>query len=77
MTSQIIDITDKICPMTTVYVRLSFDRAAPGTDIHILLKGEETRRNVMRLLETLGQIPQCSAPRDTTIADYRISFVKS
>ncbi|MFC0411221.1 sulfurtransferase TusA family protein [Asaia lannensis] len=74
---QIIDITDKICPMTTVYVRLSFDRAQSGEDMRILLKGEETHRNVMSLLKTLGQAPE-SAPADRhSSADYCISLRKS
>ncbi|NIE80203.1 sulfurtransferase TusA family protein [Asaia sp. As-1742] len=77
MSTQIIDITNKICPMTTVYVRLALDRAASGERLVVFLKGEETRRNVLTLLETLGQTAEWSVADDVAEGDYRISLCKS
>lgn len=45
--------------------------------MRILLKGEETRRNVLSLLTTLGQSPECLPAQRDTDADYCISLRKS
>ncbi|WP_122048720.1 sulfurtransferase TusA family protein [Asaia bogorensis] len=77
MTMQIVDITNKTCPMTTVHVRLALDRARSGDALAIFLKGEETRRNVLALLQTLGQKAECTAAQNPDEGDYRISLCKS
>lgn len=77
MSVQIIDITDKTCPMTTVYVRLALDRSQIGQDLLVLLRGEETRRNVLTLLETLGQKAEWEVAENPAESDYRIALCKS
>lgn len=77
MSVQIIDITDKTCPMTTVYVRLALDRSQIGQDLLVLLRGEETRRNVLTLLETLGQKAEWEVSENPVESDYRIALCKS
>ncbi|GBR50831.1 hypothetical protein AA106555_0344 [Neokomagataea thailandica NBRC 106555] len=45
-----IDIRDKKCPMTTVYIRTKFDSIDAGDKLEIILKGHETRKNVQEML---------------------------
>lgn len=77
MPSKKIDIRDKTCPMTTVHVRLALDKSSPGEALEIILRGEETRRNVEILFRTLGQKSDCQPLGEDTIADYRVTLVKS
>ncbi|RUT25007.1 response regulator SirA [Asaia sp. W19] len=77
MTVKIVDITQQICPMTTVHVRLALDQASKGDELEILLKSEETLRNVRVLLNTLGETPFETHPHDEDETRYRITLVKS
>ncbi|WP_081775966.1 sulfurtransferase TusA family protein [Asaia platycodi] len=77
MVTKIIDIRDKTCPMTTVHVRLALDKSSYGEALIIILRGEETRRNVEILLRTLGQQCDCQPLGESATSDYRITLVKS
>ncbi|WP_084294609.1 sulfurtransferase TusA family protein [Asaia prunellae] len=77
MNIKTIDIRDKICPMTTVYVRLALDRSVTGDALEIILHGEETRRNVELLLATLGQQAHSQPIDDNGPSDYIITLTKS
>nr|WP_294916000.1 sulfurtransferase TusA family protein [uncultured Neokomagataea sp.] len=48
-----LDIRDKKCPMTTVYIRASFDGLLSGQLLEITLKGHETYRNVLAMLKII------------------------
>ncbi|GBR50720.1 sulfurtransferase TusA family protein [Gluconobacter sphaericus] len=49
-----IDITEKKCPMTTVYVRVKLDTMTSGQRLEIHLRGTETRKNVCASVKALG-----------------------
>lgn len=49
-----IDITEKKCPMTTVYVRAKLDAMTSGQTLDIRLRGTETRKNVGASVRALG-----------------------
>lgn len=49
-----LDIRDKRCPMTTVYVRTRLDAMTSGQKLKVLLKGEEPKRNVSTAVRALG-----------------------
>lgn len=48
-----LDISDKKCPMTTVYIRTKFDSLLAGESLHITLKGHETYRNISEMLKLI------------------------
>jgi TusA-related sulfurtransferase len=52
--AQTLDITGDTCPMTFVRVRLALDRMESGQILHVILRGEEPRRNVPRTAQQLG-----------------------
>lgn len=76
MNAKIVDIRDKICPMTTVHVRLALDKTPTGSRLDILLSGEETLKNVEILLKTLGQSGERLQTGAHTEHDYTISLSK-
>ncbi len=43
-----IDITNEVCPMTYVRVKLALERLVPGQTLEVVLSGEEPWRNVPR-----------------------------
>ncbi|MFT8808341.1 sulfurtransferase TusA family protein [Gluconobacter sp.] len=49
-----IDITEKTCPMTTVYVRAKLDAMTSGQRLDVRLRGTETRKNVRASVQALG-----------------------
>lgn len=49
-----LDIRDKRCPMTTVYVRTRLDSMTSGQKLRVLIKGEEPKRNVSTAVRALG-----------------------
>ncbi|WP_231490440.1 sulfurtransferase TusA family protein [Gluconobacter roseus] len=49
-----IDITEKKCPMTTVYVRAKLDAMTSGQRLDVRLRGTETRKNVRASVQALG-----------------------
>ncbi|WP_438381252.1 hypothetical protein [Asaia sp. BMEF1] len=63
--------------MTTVHVRLALDKSSRGEVLEIMLRGEETRRNVEILLGTLGQQSDCQPLDESATVDYRVTLVKS
>ncbi|MBR0560308.1 sulfurtransferase TusA family protein [Neokomagataea anthophila] len=48
-----LDIRDKKCPMTTVYIRASFDSLLSGQILEITLKGHDTYRNISDMLKII------------------------
>ncbi|MBF0862123.1 sulfurtransferase TusA family protein [Gluconobacter kanchanaburiensis] len=51
-----IDITEKKCPMTTVYVRVKLDSMTSGQRLEVRLRGTETRKNVGASVRALGHV---------------------
>jgi tRNA 2-thiouridine synthesizing protein A len=49
-----LDITNEVCPMTFVRIRLALDRMAPGSILLVKLRGEEPLRNVPRTAKEQG-----------------------
>ncbi len=49
-----LDITNDVCPMTFVRVRLMLDRMLPAQTLRIRLKGQEPIENVPRSAVALG-----------------------
>ena len=57
-----IDITEKTCPMTTVYVRAKLDGMTSGQRLEVRLRGTETRRNVRASVQALGHVILADSP---------------
>lgn len=57
-----IDITEKKCPMTTVYVRAKLDAMTSGQTLEVRLHGTETRRNVGASVRALGHAILADSP---------------
>ena len=49
-----LDITNDVCPMTFVRVRLALDRLSPGQTLLVRLRGAEPLRNVPRTATEQG-----------------------
>lgn len=49
-----IDVSEKICPMTTVYVRSKIDTMTSGQRLEIILRGSETKNNIEVAMRALG-----------------------
>ena len=71
------DISNEICPMTTVYVRLAIDRLSAGNYLSILLKGTEPHRNVAAAIRALGHDILRDETLDEQAARYRLLVRKS
>ncbi|QDH17077.1 sulfurtransferase TusA family protein [Swingsia samuiensis] len=50
----LLDISNKVCPMTTVYVRNNLDFMENGEKLIVTLRGKETLNNVKKSVEYLG-----------------------
>ncbi|WP_215749999.1 MULTISPECIES: sulfurtransferase TusA family protein [unclassified Gluconobacter] len=50
----LLDVSNKICPMTTVHVRARLDTMTSGQKIKVIVKGEEPRNNVTASVLSLG-----------------------
>jgi len=50
----LLDVRDKRCPMTTVYVRARLDAMTSRQKLRVLVKGEEPKRNVSSAVRALG-----------------------
>lgn len=50
----LLDVSSKICPMTTVYVRARLDIMTSGQKIKVIVKGDEPRKNVTASVLALG-----------------------
>ncbi len=63
-----IDITNEVCPMTYVRVKLALERLQPGQTLEVRLTGDEPWRNVPRSAAEEGhhiieaQSPSLTAP---------------
>ncbi|MBF0887231.1 MULTISPECIES: sulfurtransferase TusA family protein [Gluconobacter] len=57
-----IDITEKKCPMTTVYVRAKLDAMTSGQRLDVWLHGTETRKNVRASVQALGHTILADSP---------------
>ncbi|MBF0863734.1 MAG: sulfurtransferase TusA family protein [Gluconobacter potus] len=57
-----IDITEKKCPMTTVYVRAKLDTMTSGQTLEVRLRGTETRKNVGASVKALGHAILADSP---------------
>ncbi|MBS1102470.1 sulfurtransferase TusA family protein [Gluconobacter sp. Dm-62] len=57
-----IDITEKKCPMTTVYVRAKLDAMTSGQRLEVRLRGTETRKNVRASVQALGHTILADSP---------------
>ena len=51
---QALDVTNDICPMTFVRVRLALDRMLPGQTLRVRLIGSEPAENLPRTAADLG-----------------------
>lgn len=49
-----LDITDEVCPMTLVRVRVALDRVAPGGTLTICMAGGEPVATIPRTLRDEG-----------------------
>lgn len=49
-----IDITQEVCPMTYVRVKLALERLGPGQTLEVVMSGEEPWRNVPRSVREDG-----------------------
>ena len=49
-----LDITDDICPITYVKVRLEIEKMAPHEILQVTLKGIEPKENVPEAIKELG-----------------------
>ena len=56
MVEPLIDITQSVCPMTFVRVKLAMERMAPGEQLRIRLTQGEPLENVPRSLQEEGHI---------------------
>lgn len=72
-----LDVTDKRCPMTTVYVRTRLDSMTSGQKVRVLVKGEEPRRNVSSAVRALGHHILEENPTESQNDFYCLLVIKS
>ena len=62
--TQHLDITGELCPMTFVRTRLALDRLSPGQRLDVRLRGDEPLRNVSGNVVSLGHALLATRPMD-------------
>lgn len=72
-----LDITEEVCPMTTVYVRLALDRLPSGAVLGVTLAGNEPHHNVASAVRALGHQIVWNEALSQTSSLYRLVIRKS
>ena len=70
-----LDITQDVCPMTFVKVRLQIEKMSPDETLEVRLKGPEPLKNVPDSVTELGHDVQAIAPENSDEADVAADTV--
>lgn len=73
----LLDVSNKRCPMTTVYVRTRLDAMTSGQKLRVLVKGEEPKRNVSSAVRALGHEIVDENPVNEDDGFYYLLIIKS